>query len=139
MPERTLIIIKPDCLESRHAGDVIARFEAAGFSLVAAKMERLDKAILREHYGHIADRPFFPEIEEFMGSRPVLFFILEGENIVARVRELLGPTDSSKADKGTIRGDYGTDVMRNIAHASDSPENAVIEINRFFRPEEIPA
>jgi nucleoside-diphosphate kinase len=100
---------------------------------------RLTPALLAEHYAHIKDRPFFPEIVEFMSSLPVLALILTGDNAVARVRDLLGPTDSRKAAKGTIRGDLGTDTMRNIAHASDSVENAEVEVRRFFRPDEIPS
>jgi len=137
--ERTLILCKPDCMEKNLAGEVIRRLEAAGLRLSAAKMLRLDGRILAEHYAHLADRPFFPEIVEFMSSRPVLALILNGPDAVAKVRELLGPTDSRKAPKGTLRGDLGTNSMLNIAHASDSPENAEIEVRRFFRAEEIPA
>lgn len=135
--DKTFLILKPDCLAAAQAGQVIARFEAAGFEIVAAKMARLDPALLREHYAHIADKPFYPEIEAFMSSRPVLFLILQGGNAVQRVRDLLGPTDSTKAPAGTIRGDLGTDVMRNVVHASDSDENAAIEIARFFQDEEV--
>jgi nucleoside-diphosphate kinase len=137
--ERTLILCKPDCMEKNLAGEVIRRLEAAGLRLSAAKMLRLDGKILAEHYAHLADRPFFPEIVEFMSSRPVLALILNGPDAVAKVRELLGPTDSRKAPKGTLRGDLGTNSMLNVAHASDSPENAEIEVRRFFRAEEIPA
>jgi len=137
--EKTLIILKPDCLEAGRVGTVVRRFEEAGFALLGAKMMELDADLLREHYAHIADKPFFPEVEEFMGSRPVLFLILGGEGVIQRVRDLLGPTDSRKAEAGTIRGDYGTDQMRNIAHASDSPEAADAEIDRFFRADEVMA
>lgn len=130
--EQTLIILKPDCMEKKLAGEVIGRFEKAGFALANAKMEQLGSSILREHYAHVADKPFYPEIEAFMSSRPVLILILEGENVIERVRELLGPTDSAVAPAGTIRGDLGTDKMVNVAHASDSPENAAEEIRRFF-------
>ena len=85
----------------------------------------------------MADKSFYPEIEGFMSSRPVIAMALQGDDIVARVRDLLGPTDSRKAAKGTIRGDFGTEMMKNVVHASDSDENAAIEINRFFKPEEI--
>ncbi|MFO1457945.1 MAG: nucleoside-diphosphate kinase [Verrucomicrobiota bacterium] len=137
--ERTLILCKPDCMEKNLAGQVIARFEKAGLSIVAAKMLRLTPALLDEHYSHIKDRPFFPEIVAFMSSRPVLALILQGDQAVSRVRDLLGPTDSRKAAPGTIRGDLGTSNMLNIAHASDSVENAGLEVKRFFRPEEIPS
>jgi nucleoside-diphosphate kinase len=130
--EETLIILKPDCMAQRAAGEVISRFERAGFDIVAAKVMQLDGPILREHYAHVADKPFFPEIEEFMSSRPVMPMVLAGENVIARVRDLLGPTDSKKAAPGTIRGDLGTDMMRNMVHASDSPEAAAAEKKRFF-------
>lgn len=137
--ERTLILCKPDCTEKNLAGEVLRRFEAAGLRLVAAKSMRLTSALLAEHYAHLADKPFFPEIVTFMSSQPVLALILRGDGAVGRVRDLLGPTDSRKAPKGSIRGDLGTDNMRNIAHASDSVENAELEVKRFFKADEIPA
>ena len=130
--ERTLILLKPDCLEKQVAGQVISRFEEKNYGIIATRMVQLDDALLAEHYAHVADLPFFPEIAAFMSSRPVLAMILEGDNVVQGVRDLLGPTDSTTAPKGTIRGDLGTDRMRNVAHASDSPENAQVEIERFF-------
>jgi len=130
--EETLIILKPDCMEKRAAGEVISRFEKAGFEIVATKIMQLDRAILREHYAHVADKPFFPEIEDFMSSRPVMPMILRGEDVISKVRDLLGPTDSTKAAPGTIRGDLGLDMMKNMVHASDSPETALAEKRRFF-------
>ncbi|WPJ95491.1 nucleoside-diphosphate kinase [Coraliomargarita algicola] len=130
--EETLIILKPDCMKKRVAGEVISRFEKAGFEIVASKVMQLDGPILREHYAHVADKPFFPEIEEFMSSRPVMPMILRGEDVIAKVRDLLGPTNSQEAAKGTIRGDLGTDMMQNVVHASDSPEAAADEKKRFF-------
>ena len=121
----------------KHVGNVLARFEAAGFAVVGCKMMRLTPALLREHYAHVADKPFYPEIEAFMSSRPVIAMALQGEGIVQKVRDLLGPTDSRKAAKGTIRGDFGTEMMKNVVHASDSVENGAIEIARFFKAEEI--
>jgi nucleoside-diphosphate kinase len=135
--EKTLIIFKPDCLEKRHVGNVLDRFEKAGFSIVGCKMARLTPAILREHYAHVADMAFYPEIERFMSSRPVVVMALQGPSVVSKVRDLLGPTDSRKAAKGTIRGDFGTEMMRNVVHASDSVQNAKIELARFFEPGEI--
>jgi len=135
--ERTLILCKPDCVEKNLVGQVLWRLEQSGLKLIALKTIRLGAPLLAEHYAHIKDRPFFPEIETFMMSRPVVAAIFEGDNAVTRVRDLLGPTDSRKAAKGTIRGDLGTDNMRNIAHASDSVENAELEVKRFFLPEEI--
>jgi nucleoside-diphosphate kinase len=135
--QRTLIIFKPDCMEQRHVGNVIDRFEQAGFAIVGCKLMRLAPAILREHYAHVADRPFYTMLEAVMSSRPVIVMALEGENVIQRVRDLLGPTDSRKAAKGTIRGDFGTDVTVNVAHASDSEANARIELARFFQPGEL--
>jgi nucleoside-diphosphate kinase len=135
--EKTLIIFKPDCMEKRHVGNVLDRFEKAGFSIAGCKMIQLNSKILREHYAHVAHLPFYPDIEKFMSSRPVIVMALAGPAVVGRVRELLGPTDSRKAPKGTIRGDFGTEMMRNVVHASDSVENAEIELARFFEPAEI--
>ena len=130
--EETLIILKPDCMQNRIAGKVITRFEEAGFQIVASKVIQLDGQILREHYAHVAEEPFFPRIEEFMSSCPVMPMILRGEDVIAKVRELLGPTNSNEAPTGTIRGDLGTDMMRNVVHASDSTASAAAEIKRFF-------
>ena len=135
--QKTFVIFKPDCIEQKHVGNVVDRFEKAGFEIVGCKMVRLTSEVLREHYAHVADKPFYPEIEQFMSSRPVIVMALKGDNIVAKVRDLLGPTDSRKAAKGTIRGDFGTEMMKNVVHASDSDENARIELARFFKPEEI--
>lgn len=130
--EETLIIFKPDCLEKRMVGEVISRFEKEGFEIIATKVMQLDSAILNKHYAHISELPFFPEIEVFMSQRPVIVMILSGEAVITKVRDLLGPTDSAVAPKGTIRGDLGTDKMRNILHASDGPEAAAEEKARFF-------
>ena len=94
--EKTFIICKPDAMQKRLVGTVISRFEAAGFDVIACKMARLSPALLREHYAHVASKPFYPEIERFMSSRPVVMVALQGENVVQRVRDLLGPTDSRK-------------------------------------------
>jgi nucleoside-diphosphate kinase len=135
--QKTFIIFKPDCMEQKHVGNVLGRFEAAGFKIIGCKMTQLTPALLREHYAHVADKPFYPEIERFMSSRPVIVLALEGENAVAKVRDLLGPTDSRKAAKGTIRGDFGTEMMKNVVHASDSVENAKLELARFFKADEL--
>jgi nucleoside-diphosphate kinase len=135
--ETTLVLLKPDALEKRIVGQVTARFEAAGLRIRGMKMFRFEDALLREHYAHIASKPFFPEVQEFMQKTPVIAMALEGAGAVNRVRELLGPTDSKKAAKGTIRGDFGLDVMVNVAHASDSAETAAVELKRFFQPNEL--
>ena len=135
--EQTLIILKPDCMERRLYGTVLSRFEKAGFDIQACKLAVLTKEQLREHYAHVADKPFYPDIEAFMSSRPVIVAVLSGENVILRVRDLLGPTNSKVAPKGTIRGDFGTEMMRNVCHASDSPEAAAAEIRRFFKVDEV--
>ena len=135
--EKSLILFKPDAVEKNLVGPVLTRFQNEGFIIRGIKMIQLDNDILDEHYDHVSDLSFFPVIKAFMSRSPVVVLILEGENVIARVRELMGPTDSQKAKKGTIRGDYGESMMINVCHASDSPENADIEINRFFKPEEV--
>lgn len=135
--QTTLILLKPDCVKKNLIGNVIARLEAAGFSIAGMKMIQLDQAILREHYAHIADKPFFPDVEKFMSSSPVVAIALRGEGAVDKVREIAGPTDSRKAAPGTIRGDLGEDMMVNIIHASDSAESASAELKRFFKAGEI--
>ncbi|MFA7343931.1 MAG: nucleoside-diphosphate kinase [Terrimicrobiaceae bacterium] len=135
--ETTLILLKPDCIAGRRTGEVLKRFEDAGFQIRGCRMFRADAALLREHYAHIASKPFYPEVETFMRSTPVIALALSGENAVVRVRDIIGPTDSKKAAKGTVRGDFGVDVMVNIAHASDSLENAQTELKRFFEDGEL--
>ena len=135
--QRSLILLKPDCIQNALVGQVISRFEDSSYSIIACKMIQLDETLLNEHYAHVAELPFFPEIAEFMSSCPVLALVLEGENVIQGVRDLIGPTDSTVAPKGTIRGDLGTDRMKNVVHASDSPDSALAEINRFFDADQI--
>jgi nucleoside-diphosphate kinase len=135
--ETTLILLKPDCVTKGHCGDVLQRLEKAGFRIRGCKMMRLGAEILREHYAHIAAKPFFPEVETFMQSSPVIAMALEAGGAIEKIRALAGPTDSKKASPGTIRGDFGVDVMVNIVHASDSPEAARVELARFFKPGEL--
>ena len=135
--ETTLILLKPDCVTKGHCGEVLARFEKAGFRIRGCKMMRLGIEMLREHYAHIAAKPFFPEVETFMQSSPVIAMALEAEGVIEKVRALAGPTDSKKAGPGTIRGDFGVDVMVNVVHASDSLETARVELTRFFQPGEL--
>ena len=138
MPHETsLILFKPDAMEKQLVGTVLGRFQAQGFRIRGIKMMRLDHAILREHYAHLAHLPFFPEILAFMSRAPVIALALTGEDAIYRVRDLLGPTDSKAAAAGTIRGDFGSDKMANVCHASDSPETAAAELARFFRPGEL--
>ena len=135
--ETTLILFKPDCVDTRHVGAVLQRYEDEGFKIRGIKMMSLSDSLLQEHYAHVSDKPFFPDIVAFMQKTPVIALALEGDNAVARVRELLGPTNSKEAPAGTIRGDFGVDMMVNVCHASDSPDNAAIEIDRFFGDGEV--
>ncbi len=135
--ERTLILLKPDAVAGKFCGKVIDKFESAGFSIRGCKMINLTPAILREHYAHVADKPFYPEIEKFMSSVPVIALVLEGDDIVAKMRDMLGVTDSRKAAPGTLRATFGKDVMINVAHASDSKETAEKEVKRFFKADEL--
>lgn len=135
--ERTLILLKPDAVAGKFCGKVITRFEDAGFRVLGCKMIRLTQALLREHYAHIADKPFYPDIEKFMSSIPVIAMVLEGDTIISTMRDMLGVTDSRKAAPGTLRATFGKDVMVNVAHASDSAETAEKEVKRFFKEEEL--
>jgi nucleoside-diphosphate kinase len=133
----TLVLFKPDAVEKHIIGRVLARFEDAGLRVRGLKMFRFADTLLHEHYAHIASKPFFPEVVAFMTRTPVIALALEGEDAVAHVRTLLGPTDSKKASPGTIRGDFGLDVMVNVCHASDSDEAAAVELKRFFADGEL--
>ncbi|MCB1130931.1 MAG: nucleoside-diphosphate kinase [Verrucomicrobiae bacterium] len=139
--ETTLILFKPDAIQKRVTGTVLKRYEDAGFTIRGIKMMKLSDEILAEHYSHIADKPFFPDVRSFMQETPVIALALEGEDVISKVRDLLGPTDSTQAAPGTIRGDFGfkdADAkMRNVCHASDSPEAAAAEIKRFFGDDEV--
>nr|WP_314630447.1 nucleoside-diphosphate kinase [uncultured Mogibacterium sp.] len=130
--EKTYIMLKPDCVKRGLMGEVISRIERKGYKIVDAKMMNLDEAILKEHYAHLADKPFFPEIVAFMTSGPVLGMIVEGENAVQGMRIIMGATKFEEATAGTIRGDFAHNTSENLIHGSDSLENAEIEIKRFF-------
>lgn len=139
--ETTLILFKPDAVQKNLIGTVLERFQQAGFTIRGIKMMELSDEVLAEHYAHIANMPFFPAVREFMQETPVVALALAGEDVIAKVRELLGPTDSCVAEPGTIRGDFGVkdsnSKMRNVCHASDSTESAEAEIHRFFGKGEV--
>jgi len=135
--ERTLIILKPDCVQRGLVGKVLSRFESRGFSIAGMKMVQLSQATLKEHYSHIADKPFFPGIASFMSSCPVVVAVIEGKEAVEATRAMCGPTNARKAAPGTIRGDYSLSMQCNVIHASDSIESAHKEVARFFSPEEL--
>ena len=135
--EKTLILVKPDGVQRGLVGDVIGRFERKGLKLVGLKMMRLDEAVLREHYAHIADKPFFGGVSSFMQSSPVIAMCFEGLGCVNAVRLLCGITKAREADAGTIRGDLAMSVACNVVHASDSVGTAQAEVPRFFEDDEI--
>lgn len=135
--EQTLSIIKPDAVGQNMIGNIIEYFEREGLNVTAAKMLHMTEAQAKQFYAIHKDRPFFQELVEFMTSGPVLVMVLEGENAVARNRQIMGATDPSKASPGTIRADFATSIDRNAVHGSDSLENAKNEISFFFKPNEI--
>lgn len=130
--DRTYIMLKPDALKRGLIGEIIARIEKKGYKIAAAKTMQLDAEILKEHYAHLTDKPFFPELLEYMTSGPVLAMIVEGPDVVLGMRILMGATKFEEAAPGTIRGDYAFCTTENLIHGSDSKENAEIEIKRFF-------
>jgi nucleoside-diphosphate kinase len=135
--ETTLILFKPDTIEKNLSGTVLERFLKQGLVIRGIKMMTLSDALLAEHYSHVADKPFFPSIVEFMQKTPVIAVALEGDDAIGRVRDLLGPTNSAEAPAGTLRGDLGENMMVNVCHASDSQESAAAEIKRFFNEGEV--
>jgi nucleoside-diphosphate kinase len=137
--ERTLAIIKPDAVAKNATGQILTAIEAKGLRIVGMKRMQLTEQLARGFYAVHKARPFYSDLVRFMTSGPVVVCALEGEGAIARWRELMGPTDSTKAPKGTIRGDHGTDVERNASHGSDAPETARVEVAYFFNASEIQA
>jgi len=137
MKERTLSIIKPDAVKKNAIGDILHRFESAGLKVVAAKLTTLSKVQAQGFYVVHKERPFFDSLTTFMSSGPVLISVLEGEGAIQTNRRLMGATDPAKADPGTIRKDWATDVEKNAAHGSDGPDTAKWEIAYFFGEMEI--
>ena len=131
--ERTLSIIKPDATSRNLMGKIIDRFEENGLKIVAGKLIQMDEAKAGGFYAEHKERPFFPNLVEYMMSAPVFVQVLEGENAVLKNRELMGATDPLKAEEGTLRKMYGISIDKNSVHGSDSVENAKIEINFFFK------
>ena len=137
--QRTFAIIKPDAVAKKTAGQIIARIEESGLDIIALKRLQLDDAMAKGFYAVHKERPFFGDLVKFMTSGPVVAMVLEGENAIARWRDLMGPTNSSEAPAGTLRGDFGTDIERNAVHGSDAPETAKLEISYWFNAGEIQA
>lgn len=132
-----MVLIKPDAMDRGIAFEVASRFEKKGFKVVAIKMLKMSKEMSKEHYAHLAGKPFYPYLEDFMTSKPMIAMVLEGKDAVSVIRKMLGKTNGREAEPGTVRGDYSLSTQKNLAHASDSIETAEKEIKRFFRPEEI--
>ena len=137
MKERTLAILKPDCLEKNIQGKVIQQIIDAGFVIIGMRLVHLSEASARKFYEVHKDRPFYNALVEYMTSGPVIPMALEKDNAVADFRKLIGATDPAKADEGTIRKLFAESIERNIVHGSDSPENAIKEIGHFFREEDL--
>ncbi len=130
--EQTLVIIKPDGVKRKLTGRIIQRFEDKNLTIREMYQGVISEDIAKSHYAHLKDKAFFPELIAYMTSGPVVFLLLEGNDAIALVRQMLGATNILKAVPGTIRGDFACSTTENIVHASDSPENAAIEIQRFF-------
>jgi len=136
--ERTLSIIKPDATAKPGAsGEILARFERAGLEIIAMKKIQLSDELARGFYAVHKERPFYADLVKFMTSGPVVVSVLQGPGAIAAHRELLGPTDSTEAPAGTVRGDFGTDIERNAAHGSDAVETARVEVSYFFAADQI--
>ena len=135
--ERTFIMIKPDAVQRGFIGEIISRFEKKGIKIVAMKMVDVSKELAEKHYAIHKGKPFFKPTVEYITSSPVVAMVLEGINAIDMVRGMMGKTDPQQADMGTIRGDYGQFIGRNIVHGSDGKETAEFEINLWFSPEEI--
>ena len=135
--ERTLVLVKPDGVQRGLAGEVISRLERRGLKLAGMKLMQVDEALARRHYGEHVERPFFPGLVSFITSGPVVAMVWESERAVEVVRNTMGETNPAAASPGTIRGDFGVDIGRNLVHGSDSPESAEREVDLFFSPGEI--
>ena len=135
--ERSLVLIKPDAMRRRLAGTIISRLEGEGLKLAALKMLQMDRALAERHYDIHVDKPFFSDLIGFITSTPIVAIVFEGENAVEVIRKTMGATDPAKAEPGTIRSDFGSDIQHNVAHGSDARETAEKEVKLFFTEGEI--
>lgn len=135
--EKTLIILKPDTIQRGLVGEIVTRFERKGLKIIGMKMVQLEDALLEAHYSHIKDKPFFAGIKNFMKASPVVVMALSGIEAVSATRLIVGPTKAYEAAAGTIRGDFSLSMQSNIVHASDSVENGIAEVSRFFAGNEL--
>ena len=138
MTERTFFMVKPDAMRARVLGKILSMIEASGLTIVAGRIRQLEVGEAQRFYAVHKERPFFGDLVKLMTSGPVFTGVLEGEDAIKRWRDLMGPTDSKKAPKGTVRGEFGTDVEQNASHGSDAPETARLEIAFFFPGVEVP-
>ncbi|MCM3769574.1 MULTISPECIES: nucleoside-diphosphate kinase [Priestia] len=137
MIQKTFLMVKPDGVQRSIIGEVVSRFEKKGFQLVGAKLMHISQELAETHYGEHKEKPFFGELVKFITSGPVFAMVWEGENVISVSRQMMGKTNPQEALPGTIRGDYGLIVDKNVIHGSDSPESAEREISLFFESEEL--
>lgn len=135
--ERTLILFKPDCVQRRLVGRVLSRFEDKGFNVIAMKMMRVTPELSKQHYAEHVEKPFYPTLEQFITSGPIIAAVIEGLEAIRVVRDMLGATSGLKATAGTIRGDFSSSRQMNLVHASDGPDAAQREIGLYFTPDEL--
>jgi nucleoside-diphosphate kinase len=135
--EQTFLMVKPDGVQRNLIGEIVHRFERKGFKLAGAKLMVISEELAQNHYAEHKERPFFGELVEFISSGPVFAMVWEGENVISTARDMMGKTNPQEAAAGTVRGDYGITVGKNIIHGSDSPESAEREISLFFNKEEL--
>lgn len=135
--ERTFLAIKPDGVQRKLIGEIIRRFETKGFTLVGLKLMTVSRELAETHYGVHRERPFFAGLVDFITSGPVVAMVWEGEGVIASARKIIGATNPLNAEPGTIRGDFGVNVGRNLIHGSDAPETAQQEIGLWFKEEEL--
>jgi nucleoside-diphosphate kinase len=135
--ERTLVLLKPDCVQRRLMGAIISRFETKGFNVIAMKMLQVTPELAKQHYAEHVEKPFYPGLEEFITGAPVVAMCIEGLDVIRVVRDMLGATNGLNAAAGTIRGDYSSSRQMNLVHASDGPEAADREMHLYFDPTEI--
>lgn len=135
--ERTLVLLKPDCVQRRLIGPILSRFETKGLNIIAMKMLQVTPELAKQHYAEHVEKPFYPGLEAFITGAPVVAMILEGLDVIQVVRDMLGPTSGLKAPAGTIRGDFSSSRQMNLVHASDGPEAAAREIDLYFDASEL--
>jgi nucleoside-diphosphate kinase len=135
--QRTLVLLKPDCVQRRMMGRVISRFEEKGYNIIAMKMLQVTPDLARQHYAEHVSKPFYPGLEQFITASPILAMVVEGLEAITVVRAMLGATNGLKAESGTIRGDFSSSRQMNLVHASDGPESAEREIGLYFQSDEL--